>query len=75
MHGQLNYIRANDHIADLQRAAQRERFAGLANHESFPVRALSRLRGRERTFGDRTQAQLSGAEATRRPTDAAAAEA
>jgi hypothetical protein len=30
MHGQLNYLMACEHIADLQRAAARERFARSA---------------------------------------------
>jgi len=75
MYGELNYCLSNEHIADLRRAADRQRFAQVAKHESFLVRLLARMRRRERPIADRAPARLSDAELRTRPTDAAAAEA
>ena len=75
MHGELNNRLANEHIADLRRAADRQRFAQVARHESFVVRALARLLRHERTVENRAPARLSDGEPVTRRTDAAAAEA
>jgi hypothetical protein len=75
MYGELNYRLSNEHIADLRRAADQQRFAPFAKHESFYVRSLARMRRRQRPIADRVPARLSDAELTTRPTDAAAAEA
>jgi hypothetical protein len=75
MHGDLNYRLANEHIADLRRTADGQRFAQFPTRESFVTRALTRLRRRERPIYDRAPARLSGAEPAARPRDAAAAEA
>jgi hypothetical protein len=75
MHGELNHLLAKEHIADLRRAAEREWFAEFAKHESFLVRAVARLRRRERLIRDRAPARLNDVETATGATDAAAAEA
>jgi hypothetical protein len=75
MNPELNYRLANEHIADLRRAAERDWFAGFANHESFLARAIARLRSRQRTVGHRAPARPSDAETATAVTDAATAEA
>jgi hypothetical protein len=75
MHGDLNYRLANEHIADLRRIADGQRFAQLARRESFVVRASARLRRGQRRIDARAAARLSDLEPATRPTDAAAAEA
>ena len=72
---QLNYRAANEHIADLTRAAEHERFAQFAKHEGLLTRLMVRLRGHERLIGRRAPARLIVAESATRTADAAAAEA
>ena len=74
MHGELNHLLANEHIADLGRAAERERFAQFAKHESFLLRVVAQLR-RERAIRPPAPARLTNAETATGTTDAAAAKA
>lgn len=71
MHPQLNYLAADEHIADLKRAAERDRFARSAKHESYLSRVIARLRVRDRP----APARLSDAGSATGATDPAAAEA
>jgi hypothetical protein len=75
MHPELNYIAANEHIADLRRAAERDRFARSAKHESYLSRVFARLRVRDRPLGRPEPARRSDAGSATGATDPAAAEA
>jgi hypothetical protein len=75
MNPQLNYRAANEHIADLTRAAERERFTQFAKHESLLARLIARVRSHERLIFHRAPARLSDGESATGTTDAAAAEA
>jgi hypothetical protein len=75
MNPQLNYHLAREHISDLTRAAERERFARFAEHESLLSRAITRVQGGERPLAHRAPTRLTEAESAPRATDPAAAEA
>jgi hypothetical protein len=75
MNPELNYHLAREHISDLTRAAERERFARFAKHESFLSRAIARVRGRGSPLAHRAATRLTEAESAPRTTDPAAAEA
>ena len=62
MQPQLNHLVANEHIAGLRRAAERERFARGAKHESLLTRVITSLRGRGRLIGEHAPARRSEAE-------------
>lgn len=72
MQPQLNYLAANQHIADLRRAAERKRFARFARHESLLARLIAPVRGRGWLNAERSPAQRSEAESPTVATDAAA---
>ena len=75
MNPQLNHRAANEHIADLTRAAERERLTRFAQHESLLARLTARVRGHERLIIQRAPARLSERESATGATDAAATEA
>lgn len=72
MQPQLNHLVANEHIADLRRGAERERFARFAKHESLLARLIAPVRGRGWLNAERAPARRSEAESPAAPTDAAA---
>ena len=72
MQPQLNHLLANDHIADLRRAAEHERLAGLAKHESLLARFSALLRGRGGVIVERLPARRSEAASAAAATDASA---
>ena len=72
MQPQLNHLVANEHIADLRRGAERERFARFARHESLLARLIAPVRGRGRLIVERAPARRSEAESAAAATDAAA---
>lgn len=73
MQPQLNHQVANERIADLTRAAERERFARSTKPESLVSRMTAVLRRRRRPIGQPEQARLSERDSTTGATDAAAA--
>jgi hypothetical protein len=75
MNPELNYHLAREHISDLTRAAERERLARSAKHESFLAQVIARVRGREHPLAHRAPARLTEAESATRTADPAAAEA
>jgi hypothetical protein len=75
MNPELNYHLAREHISDLTRAAERERFARFDKHESFMSRVIARVRGRERLLAHRAPTPLTEAESATRATEPAVAEA
>jgi hypothetical protein len=75
MNGLVVYLRANEHIADLRRAAEREQFARVTKRESFLTRVIARPRRRERPIGHRAPPRLSDAKPSTQAADAAAAKA
>ena len=76
MNSELNYHLARDHISDLTRAAERERFTRSATkHESFLAQVIARVRGRKRPLAHRAPTRLTEAKSATRATDPAAAEA
>lgn len=75
MQPQLSHLLANEHSADLRRAAERARFARLAKHESLLSRLIARLCGPKHSTGHRAPARLGNAEPATGATDAATAEA
>ena len=75
MNPELNYHLAREHISDLTRAAERERFTRSAKHESFLAQVIATVRGRKRPLAHRAPARLAEAESATRATDPAAAEA
>ncbi len=62
MQPQLNHLVANEHIAGLRRAAERERFARDAKHEGLLTRLIAPLRGRGRLIAEHAPALRSEAE-------------
>jgi hypothetical protein len=72
MQPQLSHLVANEHIADLRRAADREHFARVAKHESLLARVIAVLRGRERLITERGPARRSETEPAPAATDAPA---
>ena len=75
MHGELDHLLANEHVADLRRAAERQRFARFAKQDSSVARVMACLRRRERPISHRAPARLGDAEPTTGVTDAAAVKA
>ena len=75
MHGELNYRLASEHVADLHRAAERERFARSVPRESFLASVIARVRGRERRVAGRAPARVSDAQSAPGASGAAAAKA
>lgn len=71
MQPQLNHLVANEHIAELRRAAERERFARFAKHESLLARLIAPVRGRGWLNAERAPARRE-AESPAAATDAAA---
>jgi hypothetical protein len=72
MQPQLNHLAANEHIADLRRTAERERFARVAKQESLLARLIAAVRGRGRVIAERAPAGRSEAEPVPAATDAPA---
>ena len=72
MQPQLNHLVANEHIADLRRAVERERFARFAKHESLLAHLIAPLRGRGWLNAERSPARRRDAESPTSATDAAA---
>ena len=73
MHGQLNYVLAQGHVADLARAVERARFARSARRESFLDHVIAHLRARERPIIDRAPRTMSATEPATAASDAAVA--
>lgn len=72
MQPQMNHLAANEHIADLRRAAERERFARAAKHESPLARLIASVLGRGRLIAEHAPARRSKAESAQAATDAPA---
>ena len=75
MQEQLNYLLANERIADLRRAAERERIAGSVKRQTFLARMAAHVGRRQRTLAGQAPARVSNALPAPAGTDAAAAEA
>ena len=73
MHGQLNYVLAQEHVADLTRAVERARFARSAKRETCLDHVIAHLRARERPMIDRAPRRMSVPEPATAASDAAVA--